>query len=118
MLEVAARRHVPVRGDHGRVGRAEHVLELRGRPDVETAFLALAVGVLGAEARALGRRQVARHVRDDPARDFGPARVARREPAVGVRVEDQRLVVEHLLEVRHEPFAVGRVAMEPAPTWS
>ena len=41
-------------------------------------------------------------------------RLARHDPRVQVRGGEQRVVVEHLLEVRHEPAVVDRVAVEAA----
>ena len=41
-------------------------------------------------------------------------RLAGDEPPVQVRAREQRLVVQHLLEVGHEPVRVDRVAVEAA----
>ena len=47
-------------------------------------------------------------------RDLAVALLAEHEPAVEVRGDEQRVVVEHLLEVRHEPLRVDGVAVEAA----
>ncbi len=91
---------------------AEHREQLVHAPDVELALDALGVGIQRRVEAALG----ARHLAQDPVeRLLGRAaqeRVARDLPAVQVRASQQRVVVEHLLEVRHGPAGVDRVAGE------
>ena len=72
------------------------------------------VGVLGRVEPAAGLAQVAQHVLDRLGDDLPPARLVEGDGGVGVDAHQQRLVVEHLLEVRHEPLAVDRVAGEAA----
>jgi hypothetical protein len=114
MLEVAVRGHAMMEGERRGVGGPEDLGELRRRPRVEAALLALAVGVLRRAERALGRGQVALDVREDAAHGVGPARIPGGAERVEVGVREQRLIVEHLLEVRDAPFAIGGVAMEAA----
>ena len=49
-----------------------------------------------------------------PSATSPPLLVARHLPRREVRAREQRVVVEHLLEVRHEPDRVDRVAVEAA----
>ena len=86
----------------------------RPAPDVELALLALGVGIeRGGEASALGD-----HLAQQPADRLVDA--ARVELVAGLAVglaheiDQQRVVVEHLLEVRGEPALVDRVAREAA----
>ena len=95
--------------------RAEHVRELRRRPREVAAFLAVAVGVARGEEAAARRPHVARRGTSSVvARDLrevgAPGRLGRLEVDDG----EQRVVVEHLLEVRHPPRGVDGVAVEPA----
>ena len=62
-----------------------------------------------------GSAQLAEHVLDgllDDLRGSAPRRCTSQR--VQVRGDEQRVVVEHLLEVRHEPALVDRVAVEAA----
>ena len=115
-LEVAARRHAVERHDLvGQVGVAvqggDHLV---GRPDVEQPLLALAVGVLGRREPAAGLAQVAQHVADRLVQDLEIPVEAGDLPGVQVDAGEQRLVVQHLLEVGDEPRLVHRVPGEPA----
>ena len=112
VLEVALVGDVPPLGGPAPDARAEHEVELLRRPDEELALLALAVGVLRAREGALGRHHLAQHPLAALARDPRVLGVARREVALEVRRHEQRVVVEHLLEVGDQPLLVGRVAME------
>ena len=76
------------------------------------------------EEAPLRRREVARDVGQDPARGRGVGGGARRVGCgaglardlvrVEVRPRELRLVVQHLLEMRHQPFGVGGIAVESA----
>ena len=113
VLEVAACGHAEVADDVGQRVAAE-LLELLERPHVELALDALGVGVLGGEEPAVGVAQVAQHVRDGLLDDAAVAVGAGDHPAVQVGADEERLVVEHLLEVGDEPVRVDRVAVEAA----
>ena len=61
------------------------------------------------------RRQLAEHVVERRrSRPRGSARSPVDRPGVEVHARELGVVVEHLLEVRHQPVGVGRVAMEAA----
>ena len=90
-------------------GVAERGVDLVLPPDIEEAFLAVLIGVEGS-----GEGVADAHLAHQPADRLtgasgecriGPQRVDQRQ-----QFKDLRVVVEHLLEVRHEPFGVGRVA--------
>ncbi len=85
-----------------------------GSPDEVAALLALGVGVLGAVEAAGLIEHLAGDVVEGLSRHA--AVLARAGDLVGVQVDAGELgvVVEHLLEVRHEPALVGGVAVEPA----
>src|SRR5438034_937159 len=80
------------------------------RPGEREALDAVGVRVLCGSEAALRQRELAEHVRHRLVDDLAVALVARHEPAVEVRRDEERVVVEHLLEVRHEPPLVDRVA--------
>ena len=88
----------------------ERLGELRRRPDVVGALGALAVRVERGGEAALRRPQLAEQEVRDPL--GGPD--ADRGVPPGVDPQQQRVVVEHLLEVRHHPVGVDAVAGEPA----
>ena len=111
---VAGFRHVVGLREHLGIGLAQHLDDLGLAPDVELALLALGIGVeRGGEASAFGD-----HLAQQPADRLVDA--ARVELVAGLavglahEVDQQRVVVEHLLEVRDEPALVDRVAREAA----
>ncbi len=112
IAEVAFGADAPGRLDQFELPRRQDRCELRPGPEVEAALLALAVGVLGGEERAVCRRHVAQHVGEDLARGARVSLVAGRAPGLDRGQREHGLVVEHLLEVGHEPLAVGRVAVK------
>ena len=91
---------------------AEQVGDLLDRPEEELAFDAFAVGVLGAVEAALFAEHLAFEVGERLAHDALVLRVA--EELEGVQVDAGQLgvVVEHLLEVGHEPLDIDAVAGE------
>ena len=93
---------------------AEGVVDLALGPDIELAFLAFAVGIEAAGESAVRRRHLAQH----PGDGFGDTRGVERRfgvlPDQGEQVDELRVVVKHLLEMRHQPDLVHRVARETA----
>ena len=110
MLEGAGRGHLEDLRRPGAVVGAEHLDQLVGGPGVELALDALAVGVERGGEAALGRAQLAQQEVGGLAGDPLPQRPA----ATRVDAEQQAVVVEHLLEVRHHPAGVDAVAREAA----
>ena len=111
---VAGVRHLVGLGEDFRVGLAQHLLDLVRGPDVELALLALAIGIeRGGKAAALGD-----HLAQDPADRLvdaaGVEVLAGLAVGLAHQVEEEGVVVEHLLEVRHQPALVGRVAGKAA----
>ena len=99
--------------------RADGGADLVGGEHVELSLDGAAVGRGG--VRVLRRRdpaaveaEVAQHVLDDLGGDLRVAVVTGDLMAVHVQPQESRLVVQHLLEVRHLPPVVDRVAGEPA----
>ena len=74
----------------------------------------LGVGVGRRIEAAVGRGHLAQHVVQRLARDAGEVGAPRHLVRLGVGDDQQRVVVEHLLEVRHQPARVGGVAVEAA----
>jgi hypothetical protein len=83
-------------------------------PGVREALNAVGVRVLRRGEAALGQTQVAQHVLERLLGDFAVALVAGHEPAVQVGGHEEGVVVEHLLEVRHEPALVHRITVKAA----
>ena len=82
------------------------------RPREGEPFDALGVGVLGGREAAAREPQLSQAVVDGLLDDLPVAALAGQHERVQVRRNEQRVVVEHLLEVRHEPFGVDGVAVE------
>ena len=112
-LEVAPVGDAPARCRERAVGGVgEDGGDLLRRPDEGQPLVPLRVGVLRRGQAALGQQQLALQVAERRLHDVAVARVARRHVAGQVRAGQERVVVEHLLEVRHEPDAVDGVAVE------
>ena len=69
-------------------------------------------------SRPRGRASRAAPSRACPRQTSQQRRLAVSLPAVQVGAGEQRVVVEHLLEVRHRPGGVDAVAWKPPPSWS
>ena len=118
-LEVAGRAHAPVAqhpldripGDPGLGERGPHLVFV---PDIEAALLALGVGVERRVEASLGPPHLPQRPVERLLADPAPALLAHHLPAMQVGAREQRVVVEHLLEVGDEPGGVHRVAVEPA----
>ena len=93
---------------------AEHLADLGHGPDVELALYALGVRVERGGERALLLAQLGERPVERLAAHALEQRLAGDLPRVQVRAGEQRIVIEHLLEVRDEPGAVDRVAREAA----
>ena len=93
---------------------AQRVVNLPLRPDVRRALFAVRVRVEARDESTVGRRHLAPHEAERLLNNLSVASVARELPSVGVRPCQQRVVVEHLFEVRHQPMLVGRITGEAA----
>ena len=111
-LEISCGRDIEGAGEGARRVDAEHGVELRRRPEIETALLALAIGVEAGVERALRRRHLAQHEGQRFLGDTSKRRVMGQLPGVEIRPRQQGVVVEHLLEVRYQPPLVDAVAVE------
>jgi len=114
VLEVAFIRNSIAFTEERGLALGEDRFDLGLCPDIEGALPALAVGVLGGVERAATVGQVTQHVVEDPARHRCVSLAARRLERLNVDMAQQCLIVQHLLEVRHPPLPIGRVAVEAA----
>ena len=103
-----------VGGGEQRRLRTQHFLDLRRLPDIEPALLALGIRVERREEAALGALHLPAHPVEGRPRRLGAAGIPGDPVRLEVRRNEQRVVVEHLLEVGNEPLAVGGVPVEPA----
>ena len=94
---------------------AQDVVQLARHPDVESPLLTLAVGVERRGEAALDCRQLSEQevcgLASDP---LGPSRGTVDGGEIRVDAQQLRVVVQHLLEVRHPPESVDAVPGEPA----
>ena len=116
-FEITVRCNAVVGADHGGAFRPESHLQFGRCPGEEPAFLALAfrieaVGVRSGVEGAFRRSHVALDVSQDLARDVSELLVSRRLVTLDVGARKQSVVIEHLLEVRHQPSNVGGVAVK------
>ncbi len=95
---------------------AQHTVHLAGGPDMELAFDTLGIGVLRRceGRRGRGRVHLAQEVPEDVLGDEAQPLVAGQTEGAGIDPRELRVVVQHLLEVRHMPALVRRVAGETA----
>jgi hypothetical protein len=112
-VEVAGSAHAPVRQDERRVF-AEEPLELVRLPDVIASLMPLGVRVEGSVKAPVRRRHLTRDPADRRLGDAPDLLVPRRLPQVRPQPNEERVVVQHLLEVRHEPLGVHAVAGKAA----
>ena len=94
---------------------AQRVFQLGLRPHIKDAFLALAIGIARGIKSALRRRHVVQHIIQRAPRTGGEIFLSRQTVCAHQRLGYQRLVVEHLFEMRHQPFLVHRIAVKAAP---
>ena len=114
-LEVGALSGQPVsRQRELRVFGTHDLSHLLGGPDEEDAFLPFAVRVGGGVEGSVRGGHLARHVVEHVARHRRVGLLARDLERLEIGDHEQRVVVEHLLEVRNGPGGLGRVAMEAA----
>ncbi len=114
MLEVSGNADAEdLRGPRA-VSIAERSDELIWRPYVERAFHAVAVGIERRGEAAFGRPQLGDHPVAGLLSDPTCERVSGSPPQMRVDPGQQRVVVEHLLEMRDHPIRVHAVAGEPA----
>ena len=95
------------------VGR-QQLRQLGARPAVELALVPFAVGIFGRIEAAVRVGHIAQHVIEDVAHDLGVAGLAAHQAGVEIQLRQLRVVIEHLLEMRHQPFRIHRVAGEAA----
>ena len=113
-LEVAAIRDVIDAAEDLAELSTQHRLDLRRLPDEVFALVPFAVGVLRCVEAAVRMDHLAADVGQRLLDDLLEAGLAAEPPAVEVQPDELRIVVKHLLEMRHQPLPVRRVAVEAA----
>ena len=102
------------RAEEPPLGPGQRAVQLLGRPGVVGALVSVRLGVDRREEASLGARHLAQHEVEGEARHPVEARPRREGRRLGVEPGERGVVVEHLLEVRHEPRFVRRVPVEAA----
>ena len=110
---------VPVRCDDEELGGglavvSQDLAQLVGRPGVGQALDPVGVGIERGGEPARRRAELVDDERGRLAHHFLGERVAGHLPPRRAGAKQQGVVVEHLLEVRHDPAGVDGVAREPA----
>ena len=113
-FEVSLRGHVILRCEKRRILGPEHLFDLGQRPDVEFALLAFRIRIERGRKRPLRCRHLARKPFDRLGRALAEQRVAGARMRERQQLQELRVVVEHLLEVRHQPALVDRIARKAA----
>ena len=112
-LEVAAGRHSPVDPEQGSILTQQGV-ELSGIPHVVATFVPFGIGVEGGVESPIRRGHLARQPTEGVVRHATCFGIARGLPEMRAEPHEQCIVVQHLLEVRHQPLRIHGVAREPA----
>src|SRR5260221_2736794 len=113
-FEVALGGDIVMGGEKGSIILTQGARHLVQRPNVKLALFALGIGVQRGAKRSLGccrspRQPSHRLARATPEQVIARAQVSERE-----QFEQERIVVKHLFEMRHEPTLVDRIAREAA----
>ncbi len=101
-------------GKEREVGFAERGTQLVRLPNVEGPFLGLGLGIQGGVERPVRAGHLAQNELQQPLGDELVVGVPGQGVRLGVDRGELPVVVEHLLEVRDAPVAVGAVAMKAA----
>ena len=88
----------------------KHGTQFIQRPHVETAFFAFAVGIDACEHAAFRAGHIAQQPVERVAGDTFDFIAACRLHQKHTKPREERIVVQHLLEMRHDPFAISRIA--------
>src|SRR6266568_449497 len=97
-----------------RILRTERLLDFGARPDVEFPLLAFRIGVeRGAEGAVRGGH-LARQPFDGLSRAVTEQGSLRAGECEAQQLQQLRVVIEHLFEMRHEPALVDRIAGKAA----
>src|SRR5580698_3541953 len=93
---------------------ANDLVNFFARPNVELALHPFTVGILRRIKSTFGTSHVAQYVIASATRDVGIKRITRDLIRIDVTRNELRLIVEHLLEMRHEPSLIDTVPMKTA----
>ena len=113
-LPIPQLRNVVERIEHLGALHTQHALDFIRRPHEEPALNPFGVRVGGRVEAALRRGHLPEDVVQCLAGDAAVVQLPGDLERLDVRARQERVVVEHLLEVGHEPLRVGRVARKPA----
>src|SRR5207248_7928120 len=113
-LEVAALLDAVVVPNHGGVFGADYCVDLLTGPNVELALVAFTVGVFSTVEAAGGILHVPPYIVEDLLNDAAVELRSRDLEGVQINSGQQRVVVQHLLEMGDEPPVVGRIAVKTA----
>src|SRR5258708_23752439 len=113
-LEVAVLRDSPERAEGRdlvlcRSNLSRGGVEVVAGPDVILSFVTFAVGIERGIETAVRRSHLAAYPLDRIVDDVAHLFVVSRLPEMRSESHEQRVVVEHLLEVRHQPLGVHRI---------
>ena len=109
-LEIAPGGHVVMLREKRSIFRPQHRLDVGQRPDVELSLFALRIGVQGRVERALPAGHLPREPTHSLLGPFPVQHLSGAAPGERQQVEKLGIVVEHLLEMRHQPLVVDRIA--------
>ena len=113
-LEIAPGAYVVKRSKECSIFRAQDLLDLLLRPDIEFALFALGIGIERSAKAAFPRGHFAFQPAHGLKRAFAEYRVTTALKGQRQQLQKLGIVVEHLLEMRHQPALVDRIARKAA----
>src|SRR5882724_1066676 len=113
-LEVAAACHVVVSGEKRCIAFTQELFDLFQTPYEEFSFDTFRIGILRRIKPSCRVGHFAHDVIQDSFRDRSSRIVAAHLVIMKIETRQQSIVVQHLLEVRHEPARVGGITMKTA----
>ena len=110
--EISLRADVVVRVEQGGGVFSENAGDLAVAPQIEPAFLPVTVRIFGRIESAFGAGHIAQNVGKRFFGDAAEERVARDLVSAEIQGRKLGVVVEHLLEMRHQPGFIDRVPVK------
>src|SRR5579864_3996567 len=110
-LEVALLRYAVILHEYLCIFAWQDCLNLCRCPDEKLAFLSLAVSILRGIETTFRRGHLAHNIIQRLLSDTAIEGIARHQVGVQVDATEQRVIIQHLLKMRDEPFSIDGVTV-------